>query len=202
MDFTFNATKRVEQGSGASRRLRRTGVTPAVIYGGNKESLAISLDHNELYHKLRNEKFHSSILTVNVEGVKETVVLRDTQWHPYRQLVQHVDFQRIDATQKLHLKVPLHFINAEMAPGVKLGGGIVSHVMNEVDVSCLPADLPEFLEVDLQSLEAGQSIHLSQVKLPAGVELAHAENDPVVAVVVIPRGVKADAAESGDAAEA
>ena len=197
MQLTFSAKKRVEQGSSASRRLRNTGVTPAIIYGGDKAPINVSLDHNEIFHLLRNEKFHSSVLTADVDGEKETVVLRDTQWHPYRQLVLHVDFQRVDATHKIHLKVPLHFSNADVAPGVKLSGGIVSHVMNELDVACLPGNLPEFIEVDLASLEAGHAIHVSQLKLPAGVELAHPENDPVVVTIAIPRGVAADAA--GDA---
>lgn len=203
MQFTFNATKRVEQGTGASRRLRRAGVIPGIIYGANKEVVNVSFDHNELFHLLRNEKFHSSVVTADVEGSKENVILRATQWHPFRQIVLHLDFQRVDASQKLHLKVPLHFLNAEVSPGVKLEGGIVSHVLTEVDIACLPADLPEFLEIDLKDLTMGHSIHVSQLALPKGVEVVHhGEGDPVVATILQVRGSAADAADDGDEAAA
>jgi large subunit ribosomal protein L25 len=201
MQFTFKATKRAEQGTGASRRLRRVGVIPAIVYGQGKDAVQISLDHNELFHLLRNEKFHSSVLSIDVEGASEMVILRNTQWHPFRQIVLHMDFQRVDPNQKLHIKVPLHFVNAEIAPGVKLQNGIVSHVMNEVEVQCLPGSLPEFIEVDLKDLAAGHSLHASQLALPAGVELvAHGETDPVVATIVIPRGVAAAEAEGAASA--
>ena len=200
MQFTFNATKRVEQGTGASRRLRRAGVIPGIIYGANKEVVNVSFDHNELFHLLRNEKFHSSVVTADVEGAKENVILRATQWHPFRQIVLHLDFQRVDASQKLHLKVPLHFLNTEVSPGVKLEGGIVSHVLTEVDISCLPADLPEFIEVDLKDLAMGHSLHVSQLVLPKGVEVVHhGEGDPVVATILQVRG-GSDAAEGDEAA--
>lgn len=203
MQFTFKATKRAEQGTGASRRLRRAGVIPAIVYGQDKDAVQISLDHNELFHLLRNEKFHSSVLSIDVEGTNETVILRNTQWHPFRQIVLHLDFQRVDPNQKLHIKVPLHFINADIAPGVKLQSGIVSHVMNEVEVQCLPSNLPEFIEVDLKDLAAGHSLHVSQLALPAGVELvAHGETDPVVATITIPRGVAAAEGEAAAAAPA
>jgi len=145
MQFTFAATKRVEQGTGASRRLRRAGVIPGIIYGGNKEVINVSFDHNQLFHLLRNEKFHSSVVVADVEGSKENVILRATQWHPFRQIVLHLDFQRVDAAQKLHIKVPLHFLNAELSPGVKLEGGIISHVLTDLDITCLPSQLPEFI---------------------------------------------------------
>jgi len=199
MTIEFKATKREAQGSSASRRLRRTGQLPGIIYGGGKDALAINLDHNDLYHLLKKEAFHASILTVDVEGAKETVVLRDTQWHAYKQQVMHLDFQRVDASQKLHLKVPLHFVNAEVSPAVKLGSAIIAHVITELDVKCLPSELPEFIEVDLASLEVGQSVHVSQLKLPAGVEVAHhGEGDPVVASAQQAKG--AAAAEEGEAA--
>jgi large subunit ribosomal protein L25 len=201
MQFTFNATKRVEQGTGASRRLRRAGVIPGIIYGANKDAINVNFDHNELFHLLRNEKFHSSVVTADVEGSKENVILRATQWHPFRQIVLHLDFQRVDASQKLHLKVPLHFLNAEVSPGVKLEGGIVSHVLTEVDITCLPADLPEFLEVDLKDLAMGHSIHVSQLKLPKGVDVVHhGEGDPVVATILQVRGSGGDDAAEGEAA--
>lgn len=203
MAFLLKATKRVLQGTGASRRLRREGQLPGVVYGGVNEAQPITLDHNELYHMLRNEAFHSSLLVMEIEGVKETVVLRDVQWHPFRQLVLHLDFQRINAKEKIHMRVPLHFINADIAPGVKLGSGIVSHVMTDVEIQCLPADLPEFIEVDLKDLEVGQSVHVSQLVLPKGVELvAHNDADPVVAVVTLPRGALATEETAADAAPA
>lgn len=201
MSIEFKATKRVVQGTGASRRLRRAGRTPGIIYGGNADPVVIELDHNDLYHALKKEAFHASVLNLDVDGTVETVVLRDVQYHAFRLLVLHVDFQRVDATHKVHVKVPLHFVNADVAPGVKLGGGIVSHVQTELDVSCLPADLPEFIEVDLKDLAAGESIHVSQVKLPAGVEaVTHKGDDPIVASVSVPRGGAAEATEETPAA--
>ncbi|MGL1833206.1 50S ribosomal protein L25/general stress protein Ctc [Rhodocyclaceae bacterium SMB388] len=202
MQIKFKATKRVEQGTGASRRLRRAGQLPGIIYGASQEPIPVTLDHNELYHLLRKEAFHSSILIADVDGSKESVVLRDAQWHPFKQLVLHLDFQRVSATEKLHLKVPLHFVNSEISPAVKLGAQMVSHVVNEIDVACLPKDLPEFIEVDLKDLEADQSIHVSDLKLPAGVEVVfHGEGDPVVATALKTGGaVAAESEESGEAA--
>ena len=200
MSIEMNVKKRDAQGTGASRRLRRADQVPAIIYGGDKPATMITLDHNEIFHALRKEAFHASVLTLNVEGTKETVLLRDTQMHAYKLQVLHVDFQRVDATHKLHTKVPFHFVNADAAPGVKLQGGIVSHVMNELDVQCLPSQLPEFIEVDLSGLSVGQSIHVSQIKLPAGVEALTHGTDPVIATLTLPRGAKADeaAAEGGE----
>ncbi len=171
MNFEVIAQARAEQGSGASRRLRNAGRVPAIVYGAGKDAQAVTLDHNTIYHALRVEAFHASVLSLNVDGQVEKVLLRDVQHHPFRQLILHVDFQRVDPNAKLHIKVPLHFIIADLAPGVKLGGGIISHVANEGDVSCLPADLPEFIEVDLANLGAGQSIHMADLTLPKGVEL-------------------------------
>lgn len=189
MAIEFKAQNRVEQGTGASRRLRRAGKVPAIVYGGAKAPQAIELNQNEIYLALRKEAFHSSVLTLDIDGAKELVLLRDNQVHAYKALVLHIDFQRVAADQKLHIKVPFHFINADIAPGVKLGGGIVSHVLNELDVSCLPADLPEFLEVDLKDLAAGHSLHLSDVKLPKGVTpVLHGQDNPVVATILAVRG--------------
>lgn len=200
MSIEMNVKKRDAQGTGASRRLRRADQVPAIIYGGDKPATPITLDHNEIFHALRKEAFHASVLTLNVEGTKETVLLRDTQMHAYKLQVLHVDFQRVDATHKLHTKVPFHFVNADAAPGVKLQGGIVSHVMNELDVQCLPSQLPEFIEVDLSGLSVGHSIHVSQIKLPAGVEALTHGTDPVIVTLTLPRGAKADeaAAEGGE----
>ncbi|MEW6678995.1 MAG: 50S ribosomal protein L25/general stress protein Ctc [Pseudomonadota bacterium] len=172
MQIEINAKKRDSQGTGASRRLRHAGRVPGIVYGGGKDAQSVDLDHKELYFSLKNEAFHSSVLNLNLDGAKETVLLRDFQMHPYKQLVLHVDFQRVDATHKIHVKVPLHFLNADVAPGVKLGGGVVNHLMTEVEVVCLPGSLPEFIEVDLSTLEAGHTVHLSELKLPAGVEFA------------------------------
>jgi large subunit ribosomal protein L25 len=201
MQIEFKAATREAQGSGASRRLRRAGQVPGIIYGGANAALSIAVDHNELYHLLQKEAFHASILSVDVGGAKQAVILRDTQWHAYKPQVLHIDFQRVDSTHKLHLKVPLHFINAEICPGVKLEGGIVSHVLNEVDVECLPGNLPEYVEVDLKDLAAGNSIHASQLVLPAGVDLVqHGEGDPVVATVLKTKGGEAAAEEEGETA--
>jgi large subunit ribosomal protein L25 len=181
MTINFKATRREQQGSSASRRLRRAGQLPGIIYGGGKEATPIVLDHNELFHLLKKETFHSSLLTAEIDGGKETVVLRDTQWHPYKQQALHIDFLRIDPEQPIHIKVPLHFINGEISPAVKLHGCLISHIMTEIDIKCLPADLPEFIAVDLANLEEGHALHISHLALPKGVELVHhGEGDPVV----------------------
>ena len=201
MQIEFKATKRVEQGTGASRRLRRAGQIPGIIYG-NGEAVAIAMDHNDLYHALRKEAFHASVLTADIDGAKQSVILRDAQWHPYKQQVLHLDFQRIDATQKMHMKVPLHFVNGEVSAAVKLGGCMISHTITELDVQCLPGNLPEYIEVDLKDIAAGESIHVSQLKLPAGVEVAHhGEGDPVVATALVVKGGAAaeEGAEGGAA---
>ncbi len=198
MTIQFNAKKREVQGSSASRRLRRAGSVPAIVFGSG-EPVQVSVDHNEIYHALRNEAFHSSVLSMNLDGAVQSVILKDTQWHPYKQQVLHLDFQRVDATHKIHVKVPLHFINADVAPGVKLEGGMVSHPMTELDLECLPGDLPEFIEVDLKDLKSGASIHVSALNLPKGVKaLTHGE-DPVVATILAVRGGD-DAAEETPAA--
>jgi len=201
MKFEVNAEPRSLQGKGASRRLRRSGKTPGIIYGGENEPQAIELDHNDLYHKLKLEPFHASILTLKVGNSKEQVLLRDIQMHPFKQLVLHVDFQRVDPKKKIHMKVPLHFINADIAPGVKTSGGIVSHVLTEVDVSCLPKDLPEFITIDLIDLAAGHTLHLSDIKLPDNVEITALAkgDDQAVAAITIPRSALASAAEEGEA---
>jgi len=195
MQFEMTAKKRNDQGTGASRRLRRAGRVPAIVYGGAEAAQAIDLDMNTVLLNLRKEAFHASVLTLDIEGKKEQVLLRDSQMHPYRAIVLHVDFQRVDASKKLHQKVPLHFVNADIAPGVKLSGGLVSHAMNEIDVSCLPADLPAFIEVDLKSLNVGQSIHVKELPLPKGVTVvAHGGDNPVVVSIVAKKGGSDEAA--------
>ena len=194
MEIEVIAAKRELQGTGASRRLRHAGKVPGIVYGGTAAPMQIELDHNALYHALRKEAFHASVLTLNVGGAKESVLLRDTQWHPYRQQVLHIDFQRVDKTHKIHVKVPLHFLNEDTAPGVKTGGGKVSHVVTELDVTCLPGNLPEFITVDMGALELGHSIHANDLALPEGVELvAHIQHEnPAVATVTLPKGMKSD----------
>lgn len=196
MSIEIKAVKRDVKGTGASRRLRRAGSVPGVLYGGGKDAVTIELDHKELFLQFRHEAFHASILDLNLDGKKESVLLRDYQLHPVRNTIQHIDFQRVSTTEKIHVKVPFHFINADVAPGVKLGGGIVAHIMTEADVSCLAKDLPEFIEVDVAKLEMGHSIHLSEIKLPKGVEfvqLAHGD-DAAVASIAKTRGGVSDAA--------
>ena len=191
------AFNRTLQGTGASRRLRNAGQTPGIIYGGAEAPQLIALDGNALFHALKKEAFHGSVLDMEIEGKTQQVLLRDFQMHAYKQLVLHADFQRVDASQPIHTKVALHFINAETSPAVKLGGAIVSHVLNELDVSCLPGQLPEFIEVDLGALEVGGSIHTDDLKLPAGVTaLTHGQNLTIVTTSV-PRG--AAAAETEEA---
>ena len=196
MKIEVSATSRKAQGTGASRRLRKDGRVPGIVYGGSKPAL-IEVDHNNLYYSLRNESFHASILTLDLDGKKEQVLLRDFQMHPFRQQVLHIDFQRVDAKKRIHMKVPLHFINADIAPGVKTGGGIINHVLNELEIFCLPDDLPEFIEVDLAALDLGHSIHVSDIKLPKSVQIAgHHHAGDAVATVQVPRGAVEAATEA------
>ena len=201
MKFELNASKRELQGSGASRRLRRANKVPGIIYGGTAAPALIELDHNDILLALRKEAFHSSVLTIKLDGAVETVLLRDSQMHPYKPLVLHVDFLRVDATHAIHQKVPLHFVNADMAVGVKLDGGVVSHAMNEVDVACLPQDLPAFIEVDLKDLKGGQTLHVSQLSYPEGVKpVMHGEDDPVVVAITVKKAAAAEGEEAAPAA--
>ena len=203
MEITIKASKREGKGTGASRRLRRAGNVPGVIYGAGKDAVSVQLDHKDLFLQFRHEAFHASILSLDLEGKKEQVLLRDYQMHPVRNQIMHIDFQRVSATEKIHVKAPLHFINADEGPGVKLGGGIVTHILTEAEINCLAKDLPEFIEVDLGAMEVGQTVHLSEVKLPKGVEfvqLAHG-NDAAVASVTKPRGAVGAEAEAEESAE-
>lgn len=199
MQFELKAQARTLQGSGASRRLRRAGKVPGIIYGGDAAPQAIELDHNDLLLDMKKEAFHASILVISVDGKKQQALLRDTQMHAYKPQILHVDFQRVTATEELHLMVPLHFINEDSAPGVKLSGGLVNHVLTEVDVQCLPRNLPEFIEVDVGALEVGESIHLSELKLPKGVKLTHEDDNSLVVGIVGKGG--AEEGEEGEAAE-
>jgi large subunit ribosomal protein L25 len=188
MQFEFTAFARTAEGRGASRRMRRAGKAPGIVYGGKAAPEPIELDHNALFHALRNEAFHASILSMTLAGTVTKVLLRDVQMHPFKNEILHVDFQRVDENRKIHMKVPLHFINGEISPAVKVSGAIVSHVLNDLDIACLPKDLPEFIEVDLALLDVGHSVHVSAMKLPPGVTVVvHGKADPVVAAAVVPK---------------
>jgi large subunit ribosomal protein L25 len=193
----FNATPRSVQGTSASRRLRRASRVPAIVYGGKEQPVSVELDHNEIYHALRKEQFHASILQMQLEGKSHPVLLRSVQWHPYKQIVMHVDFQRVSADQALHTKVPLHFTNAESSPAVKLSAAIISHVMTDLEIACLPANLPQFIEVDLSKLVGGASIHLADITLPKGVTyIAHrGDANPVLVTAIVKGGPAADGAD-------
>ncbi len=195
------ANVRKEQGSGASRRLRRAGQVPGIVYGGKSEAVPVSIEHNPLYHALRVEAFHSSILELEIGEERVQALLRDVQWHPYKPQVMHVDFQRIAADEKITVRVPLHFVNEEVSPAVKLSAGIIGRVITEVEISCLPAALPSFIEVDLSQLEAGKSVHLSDIVFPAGVTpvLPSGEN-PVVVTVTVPGAAEEEPAAAAPAA--
>jgi large subunit ribosomal protein L25 len=191
MKMEFTAFPRTLQGTGASRRLRGAGKVPGIVYGADKTAQPIELDHHALYRHLKMEAFHASILDMTYEGAKQQVLLRDVQMHPFKQLVLHVDFQRIDKNKKIHMKVPFHFINAEICPGVKVGGGVVNHIMNEVDIQCLPDHLPEYIEVNLDKLELGHSLHVNDLALPQGVEpIPRIKKDnPAIVTVHVPKVV-------------
>ncbi|HEY8049460.1 MAG TPA: 50S ribosomal protein L25/general stress protein Ctc [Ramlibacter sp.] len=185
----FVAFERAKQGTGASRRLRATGKAPGIVYGGQGEPQLIELDHNALWHALKKETFHSTILDMEMAGKESKVLLRDVQYHPYKPQVVHIDFQRVDAKTKLHMKVPFHFVKAEESQAIKFDGCVVNHVMSDLDISCFPADLPEFIEVDLSGLKKGMSLHLSEITLPKGVTaVTHGKKDPVVVSVAVVGG--------------
>jgi large subunit ribosomal protein L25 len=192
------AYERSVQGTGASRRLRNSGKTPGIIYGGTELPQAVELDHNALFHALKKEAFHSSVLEIEVAGKVQKALLRDYQMHPFKPLVLHIDFQRIDAKQKVHMKIPLHFKGDDVSPAVKIGGGVVNHITNELEIVCLPADLPEFIEVELSKIQLGESIHAKDITLPKGVTLSlHVEQEnPAIVVAREPR-VSAEPLASG-----
>ena len=199
-DFTLAAKLRDDLGKGASRRLRRkSGEVPAIVYGANKNSQNISVNHNDLVKHLEHEAFYSHIITLNIGDASESVILKDLQRHPAKPQILHVDFLRVSKTKKFSTKVPLHFVNEDKAKGVKLQGGTSSHTMTELEISCLPADLPEYIEVDLIDVEVGQIVHISDLKLPKGVEsiaLSHgADHDLPVAAINKAKGGADEAAE-------
>jgi large subunit ribosomal protein L25 len=199
----FVAFERAKQGTGASRRLRISGRTPGIIYGGSGTPELIEVDHNALWHALKKEAFHAAILDMEMNGKESKVLLRDVQYHPFKQLVLHIDFQRVEAGHKLTMKVPLHFSGDELSPAVKLENCLLTHVVNEVSISCLPADLPEFIAVDLSGMKKGASLHLSDLVMPKGVSaVVNGKNDPVIVSVVAlaaPEVVDPAAAPAADA---
>ena len=191
MKIEFTAFPRTLQGTGASRRMRGAGKVPGILYGADQPAQPIELDHHALFRHLKMEAFHASVLDMTLEGNQQQVLLRDVQMHPFRPLVLHVDFQRVDKNKKIHMKVPLHFINAEICPGVKVGGGVVNHVMNEIDIQCLPDDLPEFVVINLEQLELGHSMRLNEVPLPTGVEVIARlkKENPAIVSVQVPKAI-------------
>ena len=199
VDFNVTAETRKDVGKGASRRLRHAGKIPGVIYGGGKDALSLIMEHDDILHHLEHEAFYSHILSVKVDGKTEKAVLKDVQRHPSKPKVLHVDFQRVSETEKIHMHVPLHFINEEIAPGVKIGGGLVSHLMTGVDIQCLAKNLPEYLEVDLASLESGESLHLSDIPLPEGVDIPALAQGPDHDLPIVSIHAKKGGAEEEEA---
>ena len=201
--MNFVAFERAKQGTGASRRLRNNGKTPGIVYGGAAEPQQIEVDHNALWHALKKEAFHSSVLDMELAGKTTKVLLRDVQYHPFKQLVLHVDFQRVDEKTKLHMKVPLHFVGAEESPAVKVDKCMVNPVVNELEVTCMPSDLPEFINVDLSKLVKGSALHLKDVKLPKGVAPvirgSQNKSNPVLVTVVAPEAEPVAPAEGAAA---
>jgi large subunit ribosomal protein L25 len=186
--FELVAEFRETQGKGASRRLRHEGKVPAILYGGHADARTLTLNHQKLLIMLDNERFYSTILSLKVGDQTQAAILKDVQRHPFRNAIVHVDFQRVEENEKIRISIPLHFTGAAISPGVKSQGGIVSHMRNEAEVSCLPKDLPEFIEVDISGLSLNESIHLSQLKLPPGVTLVElAKDDAAVVAIHSPR---------------
>lgn len=197
--YTLEATVRTDKGTGASRRLRHANQVPAILYGADKETQNLALSHNKVWQAQGNEGFYSHILTLVIDGKKQEVILKDVQRHPYKPVIMHLDFQRVDAKQKLHTNVPVHFIGEEAATKT---GAVVAHTMTELEVTCLPKDLPEFIEVDVSGLEVGQTLHISDLALPKGVasvELAKGESHDLAVVTV--HAPKTKAEDSEDASE-
>ena len=200
--YTFDAEVRAELGTGASRRLRRADKVPAILYGANKDAVSLTLDHNKIIQAQAHEGFYTHILTLNIGGESVEAILKDVQRHPYKSVILHLDFQRVDAAHKLHTNVPVHFIGEDEAAKK---GGTVSHSVTELEITCLPKDLPEFIEVNVADMEVGQTLHISDIALPAGVtsvELSKGEShDLAVASLQAPKGGASDEEASEEAAE-
>jgi large subunit ribosomal protein L25 len=202
MSIELNAELRTDTGKGASRRLRHANKVPAILYGAGKDPENLTLEQKDVQYELQHEAFFTQVLELNVGGKKQDVLLRDLQHHPYKQDILHMDFQRVEAKKDMHVNVPLHFINEDTAPGVKTEGGAISHVITEVEVVCLPKNIPEFIEVDLGQLHMGEIVHLSDLKMPAGVEVfalkQGEEHDSAVATIHARK--VAEEPEAGEAA--
>jgi large subunit ribosomal protein L25 len=202
MSIELNAELRTDTGKGASRRLRHANKIPAILYGAGKDPENLTLEQKDVQYELQHEAFFTQVLELNIGGKKQDVLLRDLQHHPYKQDILHMDFQRVEAKKEMHVNVPLHFINEDIAPGVKTEGGAISHVMTEVEVVCLPKDIPEFIDVDLSELHMGEIVHLSDLKMPAGVEVfalkQGEEHDSAVATIHARK--VAEEPEAGEAA--
>jgi large subunit ribosomal protein L25 len=201
--FELDAEFRQDQGKGASRRLRRDGKVPAILYGGHAEARTLSVSHQKLLIMLENERFYSTILNLKVGEEKQAAILKDVQRHPYKNAVLHIDFQRVSDAEKIRISIPLHFKNEAVSPGVKTQGGIVSHLRTQVEISCLPKDLPEFIEIDLSGLSLNESIHLSQLQVPAGVQLLDlSKEDSAVVAIHSPRAEEVEVAPVAAATDA
>ncbi len=193
------ASTRTAHGTSASRRLRHEKKVPGIIYGGDGQPASIEIDHNPLYHALRVEAFHSSILDMELDGAAERVLLRDVQWHPFKPLILHIDFQRVSAGKAIHMHVPFHFLNEESSPAVKLSGGLINHVMMDVEISCLPRDLPEYIEIDLGEMKIGDSVHLNEVVFPEGVtRIPHGKENAVIVTATLPPVAGTDDTEEAE----
>lgn len=197
----FSATTRSVQGSSASRRLRRAGRVPAIVYGGKGEAQSIELDHNEIYHSLRKPGFGSSVLDMNLEGKNQKVLLRAVQWHPYKPIVLHVDFQRVRADVAIVTRVPITYINADESPAVKLDGAIINIVLNDIEVSCLPGDLPSEIVVDLIEMQNGDVLDVASITAPEGVEFLTPETETIATAAIVAVQVEEEDVEDEDAAE-
>lgn len=200
----FVAFERAKQGTGASRRLRNAGKVPGIVYGGEGEPQLIELDHNALWQAIKKEAFHSTVLDMELAGKTAKVLLRDLQIHPFKQQILHIDFQRVSAKQKIHMKIPLHYSGEEESNAVKIDKALVNHILNELEVSCLPADLPEAINIDLSKLEKGATLTLKDIALPKGVEPVlhgHTAEDTVLVSVVMPAAEEPEA-PAADAAAA
>jgi large subunit ribosomal protein L25 len=203
--FTLDAEVRTDLGKGASRRLRHADKVPAILYGADKEPMALTLAHNKVIQAQEFEAFYSHVLTLNIGGEKVEALVKDMQRHPFKPKVTHLDFQRVDASKKLHTNVPVHFINEDKAPSIKTQGGHAEHHLNDLEITCLPADLPEFIEVDLMGVELGQTLHLSDIKLPKGVSLVELakgdDHDQAVVTVKAAKGGSSEAEGEEEATE-
>lgn len=184
-NIVLHASARSDLGKGASRRLRREGFVPAIVYGGKKEPLSITLEQRELQKEMKNEAFYSQILTVMLDGKKQEFVIKNLQRHPFKSIVMHLDLERVSGDKELHIQLPIHYLNAEASKGVKIKGGVVSHHLIDLEIACLPADLPECIEIDLTNVDLDQTIHLSDLTLPKGVKsvaLSHGDDKAVVSI--------------------